>query len=171
MANQNDPQAEGPREMRDKDGRVLCGHGRPMECLECGEEYAAGLNKAAPSRPQEDTPQGEQAVGRAQRLAKFRADYFSTPPTEISQLAADAMIVVIDLEAQLREALPPARSTHPQEPVVIVGSCRNGDPHYCPNCDNTFTALCPEPSAARSAPEAQAPGAVATDAHDPFIVP
>ena len=36
------------------------------------------------------------------RREKFRADYFSTPPDQISQLAADAMIVVIDLEVELK---------------------------------------------------------------------
>ena len=41
--------------------------------------------------------------GRIERLDKFKLDYFNTPPEEISQLAADAMIVVIDLEASLRE--------------------------------------------------------------------
>lgn len=27
--------------------------------------------------------------------------------------------------------------------IVIVGTCRFGSPHYCPNCDNSFTALKP----------------------------
>ncbi len=31
-------------ETRDDLGRVLCCHGRPMMCAECGEEYAADLN-------------------------------------------------------------------------------------------------------------------------------
>lgn len=41
---------------------------------------------------------------RAERFVAFKRAYFSTLPADISQLAADAMIVVIDLEAQLREA-------------------------------------------------------------------
>lgn len=32
-------------ETRDDLGRVLCCHGRPMMCLECGEDYAAELNQ------------------------------------------------------------------------------------------------------------------------------
>ena len=31
-------------ETRDEHGRVLCCHGRPFVCLECGEDYARELN-------------------------------------------------------------------------------------------------------------------------------
>lgn len=42
----HDPRLEDElRETRDELDRVLCCHGRPIECLECGEEYAAELNK------------------------------------------------------------------------------------------------------------------------------
>ena len=41
---------------------------------------------------------------RYERLRKFRESYFFTSPVNISKLAADGMIVVIDLEEQLREA-------------------------------------------------------------------
>ena len=40
--------------------------------------------------------------GRRERLLKLKQDYFGSAPQDISQLAADAMIVVIDLETELR---------------------------------------------------------------------
>lgn len=35
--------ASGYEAVRDNDGFVLCHHGRPMACIECGEEYARRL--------------------------------------------------------------------------------------------------------------------------------
>lgn len=49
---------------------------------------------------------------RIARLRKFREEYFATAPADISQLAADAMIVVVDLETtvdRLTAALRAAR--------------------------------------------------------------
>ena len=36
---------------------------------------------------------------------------------------------------------PSAPASAPPEELVIVGTCRNDAPHYCPNCDNSFIAL------------------------------
>jgi hypothetical protein len=38
------------------------------------------------------------------------------------------------------------RAPEPPAEQIIVGTCRNGSPHYCPNCDNSFTALKPATS-------------------------
>jgi hypothetical protein len=43
-----------------------------------------------------------------------------------------------DLVALLREAAALLRAG---ATLQVVGECRNGGPHYCPNCDNSFTAL------------------------------
>lgn len=34
---------------RDESGNVLCCHGRPIQCAECGEEYASDI-EATPAR-------------------------------------------------------------------------------------------------------------------------
>jgi hypothetical protein len=45
--------------LRDDIGRVLCCHGRPMTCLECGEEYAAELEKPAEPTPPAREPRAD----------------------------------------------------------------------------------------------------------------
>jgi predicted DNA binding CopG/RHH family protein len=70
----------------------------------------------------------EQDTLRAARLQHFRERYFSTPPDQISDLAAEAMIVVIDQEAranQLAAAALPAEGDRP------VGKAK------CPACNGT----------------------------------
>lgn len=48
--------------VRDPFGRVLCCHGRPFDCNECGEEYAADLERpAAPTAPQPPAGEDERA--------------------------------------------------------------------------------------------------------------
>jgi hypothetical protein len=37
--------------MRDSDGFVLCHHGRPIRCLECGDEYEAELSRGVDGGP------------------------------------------------------------------------------------------------------------------------
>jgi hypothetical protein len=37
---------------RDKLGNVLCEHGRPFNCGECGEEYAREIDAPPPARPE-----------------------------------------------------------------------------------------------------------------------
>jgi hypothetical protein len=48
--------------MRDSDGFVLCHHGRPIRCLECGDEYEAELDKPAP--PASSPPERSEGVTR-----------------------------------------------------------------------------------------------------------
>lgn len=57
---------------------------------------------------------------RQKRLEAFRQSYFNTPPNDISQLAADAMIVVIDLEAERRELLAPQRTAEGWRPIATA---------------------------------------------------
>lgn len=46
--------------MRDADGFVLCNHGRPIRCLECGDEYEAelscGVDGGQSAQPGTDMP-------------------------------------------------------------------------------------------------------------------
>ena len=58
------------------------------------------LSRVVPSGGDSGQPPAAEADVLA-RLRQFRADYFATAPQGIPQLAADAMIVVIDLEAAL----------------------------------------------------------------------
>lgn len=54
-----------------------------------------------------------------------------------------------NVQHELEEALRAAALVRAPEPLaeqIIVGTCRNGSPHYCPNCDNSFTALKPATS-------------------------
>jgi hypothetical protein len=37
--------------MRDSDGFVLCHHGRPIRCLQCGDEYEAELSRGVDGGP------------------------------------------------------------------------------------------------------------------------
>ena len=45
----------------------------------------------------------EWSLEQAHRIEKFQRDYFATPPDNITQLAVDAMIIVIALKTSLRE--------------------------------------------------------------------
>jgi hypothetical protein len=69
-------------ETRDVDGFVLCCHGRPIHCLECGEDYAAELN----------TPPVVDAALSAERAA--------------CELLEQAAAEVVDAQADMDDARP-----------------------------------------------------------------
>lgn len=49
-------------ETRDEIGRVLCCHGRPIQCYECGEDYAAELNAPTPAAPSREEREADDRV-------------------------------------------------------------------------------------------------------------
>lgn len=85
---------------RDQHGNVLCCHGRPFQCSECGEEYAREL----------DAPPNTE---RAELIAALRAMVASydglrdalTCPIVIAKLAAaDAVLAKVDGVARITGA-------------------------------------------------------------------
>lgn len=89
------------------------------------------INDQVPGLPAVPLPHEAQVtrVTRDKRLKKFQSDYFDEHPSEISQLAADGMIVVIDCLARIEE-LQREVAAQQAPPVVTAGS-----PQQCPTCD------------------------------------
>lgn len=75
---------------------------RYAHCRDCGEgQTDEELRLAANAKGFDFEPSEMSQTPEQERLSKFRADYFCAAPTDISQLAADGMIVVVDCEAEL----------------------------------------------------------------------
>jgi hypothetical protein len=62
------------------------------------------------------------------------------PLDRLSVAVADALAAALARVAALETALAEARAETQRLREAHVGLCRNGHPHYCPNCDNTFGA-------------------------------
>ena len=77
---------------------------------------------------------------REDRLQKFKSDYSTTNPSNISQLAADGMIVVIDLEQQLTDLRNQTNEEvqHLQRQIVFASQPQR----QCPVCGDPFVCRC-----------------------------
>lgn len=77
-------------------------------------------------------------------------DYYSAHVMSRSRKVPVAHIGAVEGPAvnfaqQIADALN-GRAEPPLEPITIVGTCREGYPHFCANCGNSFTALRAEPT-------------------------
>ena len=86
------------------------------------------------------------SIEQAHRIEKFQRDYFATPPDNITQLAVDAMIIVIALKTSLREVERQTEArvraeTWEAAAQIADGwakspSCHFHDDHPCLPCQN-----------------------------------
>jgi hypothetical protein len=93
--------------MRDSDGFVLCHHGRPIRCLECGDEYEAELSLGVDGGPSDDASEKSKPAN-ADALSPAPPASSPPEPSDIRTLAERQRDETIDYVALASS--PPERS-------------------------------------------------------------
>lgn len=91
-------------ETRDALGNVLCCHGRPFRCAECGEDYAAELNR--PRQPVIELPDKHPLRIRAEKAERERGQLRAAL---VGLVGVDGRTELEQIEAVMRLMPAPAQ--------------------------------------------------------------
>jgi hypothetical protein len=144
--------------MRDSDGFVLCHHGRPIRCLECGDDYEAELSRdvdggAVDDAPGETKPADSHALSSLSSLQPDAGEV--SPPAKCVYCGGPHPIVCNRCHGMVAYAQPFQGEAHGEaSPVVpsgpIVGHKTFSDGHHEPLRQSEAAAIMAASDAAKA---------------------